>query len=296
MTRSTLIDFCAATSSGSASLLVRIPGFQWSLWFVSCAAGKSINDLFARSAVLRAVLGVTLFFGSSCGMAADDSADEVTPEHVDGWIRQLGAESFLEREIAGQRLLAVGRSAIRPLEIASRSADREIRERSRQILALLRRMRRDEVLAEFRQADGAGAAASAAFIPGWSEFSNRYGDGSLPRTIYAEMLHAEWDLLSELFAEDGVAENPTSAVARRFEQIQRSGSSFFLTSHGTVLTMFTLAALYPDQFNEHGQLFSLTRNPDIQRPCRGAYNGRVGPLIDPEDCRRLAAGHQWFAP
>lgn len=184
-----------------------------------------------------------------------------TPAQLQGWVQGLAADRFSQREASAQRLLAAGDLALPALDKASEHVDREIRDRALQIQQILRRRRRQRVLTAFRE----NVSGAAPTLPGWSTFAKQYGESARSRKFYAELLQAEWSLLAAVYQ----AESPndrTDVLSDRYQEIQRSGSAFFMSAgRGTVLTLFWLATEFPAEFGEHGALFGFISSPDIQR-------------------------------
>lgn len=191
-------------------------------------------------------------------------ADEPTSRQLREWITNLGENSYAQRELAAQRLIRAGDAAIEPLQRTSQSPDREVRERAKKILSTLQRRRRDGIVSRFRKGE---ALADAMTIPGWKTFSQQYGQDALARKLYAEMLQAEWSLLTAVFTTEKKEKTELTAIARRLEQVQRVRSSRYRpTDRGTVITFFFLASRFPEEVGEHGQFFTFfTPGQEISR-------------------------------
>src|SRR5262245_23861693 len=62
-----------------------------------------------------------------------------SPEEIARLVRQLGADSFEQREQAQTKLAAIGPAAKRQLEVAAKDTDREIALRAGRLLEALRK-------------------------------------------------------------------------------------------------------------------------------------------------------------
>jgi len=226
---------------------------------------RGMKLFFPKSLVhLCPAIVCALLLGSASFVSAVESTKLVpTSKEVSQWIRQLGSANFIVRENAAQRLLAGGDFAEEAIAKSTLSTDREVRDRSLQILALVHKRRRVATLTAFRT--GQVSESSIPKIPGWSEFSKRYGVGPKVRAIYAEMLQAEWDLLANCFPADDSMSAIRRLISERHYQLERNGGSYRNYPRGTVLTFFMLAARYPDDFAIHIQLNSFASHPEIQR-------------------------------
>lgn len=178
-------------------------------------------------------------------------------------IRQLGAGSFVARETATQQLLQLGETAEQALIEASENSDREIRARSQRVLALVRQNRRADKLAAFRQSGQLLSKAQQHSLPGWEEFSERYGNDLDCRNTFARMFESEWNLLTEYFS-DAPPNKRKTLTSARHQRLQQAGLGNQNYSVGTMLTFFFLATEHPTDFELHGHVYTFVRHRAMQ--------------------------------
>jgi hypothetical protein len=128
--------------------------------------------------------------------AGDESA---TLDRVARLIRQLGSDSFSQRERASRELVTLGVAAREALDAATTDPDAEIRARARVALsAVTEREFRDRLEAFSADYDGSRNQT----LPGWEKFAAELGSSRLSRQLFVEMQRAEPELL-EGYAEGG---------------------------------------------------------------------------------------------
>ena len=168
------------------------------------------------------------------------------------------------RENATQRLLDSGSAAMPLLTLAEQSPDREIRDRSRRIMALIRERSRATQLAAFR---AGRTTVDQSSLPGWSEFSTRYGDSPRSRSVYAQILQAEWNLLAAVYRRELSPGTPQELVLDRLPDVRplhfRYSSPRY--SMGTMLAAFVIAADFPSQVDINGLLRSFFLQRELRR-------------------------------
>ena len=223
------------------------------------------NPLYLSGATVRLLLSrnvLTLVFAGSVMLCLGEEPTKPTASQLIG---RLGAKSFVAREDAAQRLLEMGVAARQSLLEASKASDREIRDRSKRILSLIEGQQRDKQITAFRNAKP--VAADVATLPGWKQFSERYGNDASARGLYAKMLESEWDLLTEFFYtpvspnEPGVTAAQRRAMStQRFKQLQQSRIGYQNYDIGTMLSFFFVANQDPASFELHSQLYSFVRH------------------------------------
>jgi hypothetical protein len=131
-------------------------------------------------------------------------------------IEQLGSDRFAIREHATEQLIMLGLPAIPQLERASHSEDREIRQRSQMVLAVVRELDFFHRLKSFEQdADGSKSYG----LPGWERFRELAGNTTASRTLFAQMQKAERELLG---AESQAAEDAGPILDRRCQRLRLS--------------------------------------------------------------------------
>ena len=111
---------------------------------------------------------------------------------TDALIEHLGSKRFAVREHATEQLILLGLPAIPHLERASRSEDREVRQRSQLVLSVVRELDFLHRLKSFEQdADGDKSYG----LPGWERFRDLTGNTTASRTLFSQMQKAERELL-----------------------------------------------------------------------------------------------------
>ena len=165
-------------------------------------------------------------------------------------VRRLGSPKFSIREDATQKLLGCGWVALPILEVASQSGDREVRDRSRRIIALIRVRRRADRLEAFKA--GRPMDAALGYLPGWRSFSKSYGDNRESRQVFSEMLESEWSLLKAIYSSNESPSPVRRLLAERLYRLQLQGYRKY--SMGTMLSIYVIAADFPDDVSIHRQL------------------------------------------
>lgn len=150
---------------------------------------------------------------------ATASGDESTARRIDGWIRQLGDESYLLREAATAHLLAAGYSARRQLEAAAEDPHPEVRARARRLVVLIDQNQFQRRLEAFA-ADVDGSQGLT--MPGWEQFREIVGDDVRARSLFVEMQRQEAVLLRAAFSENpaGVDELLAERLSRLLNRQQ----------------------------------------------------------------------------
>jgi len=151
-------------------------------------------------------------------------------------VKQLGANSFDQRQVAESDILRLGLLSKAALLDGLDSTDLHIRRTCRRLL--------DEVLdADLRKRLGALLAdrdgAGQHDLPGWKRFQETIGDDPEARKLYAEMLKTEAGLLESLVAGGEVA---ASALQLRVRQV-RSQLSARTLQQRRLPDISTLAAI-----------------------------------------------------
>ena len=184
-------------------------------------------------------------------------------------VQRLGADQFVVREDATVELYELGREGdltlvMQALEKAVKTSDREVQERARRVLALLREQRREELLQQFL------AGQDTPEVPGWNLFAKRIGDTKAARRVYAELLGSEWELL-ELCLQPSAKGQPTAVnqlaptgppairamTQERFTQLLMLRGSYESLPLGSVQAFFFLSIEYPNDVALHRQLLHL---------------------------------------
>ncbi len=146
---------------------------------------------------------------TTCGSSfAEDTPRATGDRHTEAGdlVRQLGDEQFSVRERATTRLIQMGISARKALEMGRNHADREIRYRCERILSIV-----GELDFEHRLDAFAACRSDGDDLPAWGLFRERFGDDSQSRALFVRMQEAEADLLR------AVAEGP-QGISRAVDQ------------------------------------------------------------------------------
>ena len=127
------------------------------------------------------------------------AANEPRPDapHIAQLVRQLGSVKFAERERASRELTALGIVAKDALTAAIDDPDAELRNRARDVLAIVTDADFAARLNAF-EADYDGRRGLT--LPGWEMFAERFGGHPPNRRLFAEMARHEPHLL-EAYAE-----------------------------------------------------------------------------------------------
>ena len=168
--------------------------------------------------ILGAAALTLTILSSQRGPAAERSAGErlAAGDPIRVLVEQLGDDSFERREQASQALSKLGVTARPALMAGSRSADPEVRSRSRRILEVLRRVELQGKLAAFI-ADNEGSLEHD--LPGWKRYRELLGHDQPARELFVAMQRAEGDLLH------AAESNPQTAAeqfASRGNELQQS--------------------------------------------------------------------------
>jgi hypothetical protein len=143
-----------------------------------------------------------------------------TRHQAEALIEQLGSERFAVREHATEQLIMLGLSAVPHLERATRSENREIRQRSQLVVSVIHELDFSHRLKMFAQ-DTVGDKSYG--LPGWERFRDMVGNTKTSRTLFLQMQKVERDLLG---AESQPAEDATRIFQRRCRRLRFSVSAF----------------------------------------------------------------------
>ncbi len=161
----------------------------------------------ASGTVLFVLMALPLLSGPTPARG-DDTPDEQQPAgrpaatepETAVLVRQLGDESYTQRERTAQRLRDMGLRA-KPALIASLKADDlEVRLGAHRILVQIMQSDFERRITAFLS----GENDSQMQLPGWARFAEELGDDEDNRRLYADMLRAENELLGAV--DDGTAQ------------------------------------------------------------------------------------------
>ncbi len=203
---------------------------------------------------------------------ADDRSAEPTPDQL---VEQLGDARFIQRQIATEALTGIGLPALNAVRKGTEHTDPEVRFRSRQILRAIRHLERQRLISAFI----AGLDVETANeLPGWVEYKTLVGDEQEARSLYVQMLEAEWVFLDAIFQNDPTLSGAMLASrcrALRLSLPQRP------ISIGSIAALMFVAARDGVDLNNQGYLMTLCyRNSDFDRAMRsGSYRNSLRRLV-----------------
>lgn len=143
---------------------------------------------------------------------AGSAGDEKTPEQL---VQQLGDARFIERQLATEELTRRGLSALEAVRAGTEHSDPEIRFRSRSVLRAIRHLERQRLINAFI----AGLEVETADeLPGWTDFKRIAGEAANDRTLFVQMLEAEWAFLDAVYQSDATL--TSSLLANRCQSLK----------------------------------------------------------------------------
>lgn len=138
-----------------------------------------------------ALLATTVVAGLGSGAAPDPKSLEVPANELDkarGLVRQLGNDSYRDREIAAGELRKMGRTALPAIaEAASSSEDNEVRLRCELLLPAIETADLNAKIAAFLS-DKDGKFEHD--LPGWKELRSVTDGGPMSRALFADMVRS----------------------------------------------------------------------------------------------------------
>jgi hypothetical protein len=111
------------------------------------------------------------------------------------WIRQLGERSYRMREVAQQKLLDLGKTAIPVLEEGVKDKDLEVSRRCKHLLELAQRSDTEVALALFM---GNKDDSKLLKLPSWDRFSKIVGADGTSKKLFVDMYCAEGTMLADM--------------------------------------------------------------------------------------------------
>ena len=228
----------------------------------------------------RLVLLLSIFAIAAAGHSV---AQE--PAEVEALVKQLGADDYQQREEASQRLSQIGAPAMPALRAGAAAYDREIRQRSRRLIAgILRsdlRQRIEAFLADDDPANGYG-------LPFWDEFQQEYGANEAARKLFVEMQQHESALLQAAAREPGTTADLVEERSQELQQyIQTTNRDAPL---GTIVALLAVSAARHEEVSDetHPKLFHFCHQAEFKAaidagPRREILRRMVGTLIREAD-------------
>lgn len=206
-----------------------------------------------------------------------------TADQIDGWIVELGDNSYQVRKAAADHLAAGGLTAREALARVADGTDPEVRSTARRLLAVIDDSEFNRALAEFA-ADVAGTRGAT--LPGWKEFGELVGSDAAARALFVDMQREEGSLLARAFNTSTVPRdiNWEAQVMRlmRARVFNQSGGEFSAPVGSSAALLF-LGALDDSNVSDSGarSLLQLTQIPPL--------NESIAPNRPPSAARRLVA-------
>ncbi len=186
---------------------------------------------------------------------------------ADQLVEQLGAEEFSRRQLATEALTELGLPALEAVKRGAEDPDPEIRFRSRQVLRAIRHLDRQRLISAFATGQNLDSAGE---LPGWQEFRSLAGDGEEARSLYVEMLDAEWGLLEGVFQDETV--HPTALLAERCQSLQNTLRLRRTISVGSVAALLLVASRDDVDLTSQPYLMSFCYLRDFERSMRAGSN------------------------
>jgi hypothetical protein len=173
---------------------------------------------------------------ASC-RGADSPRPANDETHVRSLVRQLGAESYDEREQAFQELSRLGRHAEKALQEGLKDSDREVVRRCQELLSLATRTDMEIALDQFLQNKDDKVLLK---LPAWPTFKKVVGETPETRALFVQICCSQGPLME--LAE----KNPADAAVKFGERTQQLQQTLFqpFGARGTVSSAEVLALLY----------------------------------------------------
>src|SRR5882724_11839116 len=175
------------------------------------------------------------------GLSAAGASDaRSSSDQIARLVRQLGSESFIQRQQATRELTALGVATREALLEASNDPDAEVRARARTVLATVSESDFRNRLAAF-SADYDGSQKQT--LPGWEQFAAAFGTNHAARQLFIEMQRAEPELLEAYSQNPKAASEALDARCRALlESLMRTHTSETMLSLGTTASLLLVAS------------------------------------------------------
>ncbi len=149
--------------------------------------------------------------GSQPRSGSEISVDQLVPDQL---VALLGDRSFAVRREATSRLIQMGVETLGALQRGVQSPDREIRFRSRHVLAIVQERDFQRRLRAFAAGQ---ELADEYHLPGWPQFAKDVGTDRDARLLFVEMQRAEPELLAVL---ENAPEELSDVLTERIATLQ----------------------------------------------------------------------------
>ena len=213
-----------------------------------------------RSSHWPAAVGFTLAMVLPFSVWAQPVAVDLTPDQL---VEQLGAEEFIHRQLATEALTELGLPALEAVKRGVEHPDPEVRYRARQVLRAIRQLDRQRLINTFAAGQDLQAADE---LPGWPEFRALVGDDEQSRSLYVEMLEAEWAFLEGVFQDETVQGN--ALLAERCQGLQNALRLRRTVPVGSVAALLLVATRDDVDLGSQPYLMSFCYLRDFERCMR----------------------------
>ena len=166
-----------------------------------------------RPQTIRPLLYLVLLLGVGC---AEHLRAEKPGKQAEALVAQLGHDRFSVRERATAQLIALGAPARDALERGISSVDREVRYRSRTVLAIIQDLDFQDRLGKFARDPDLDNDYD---LPGWQRFRKSVGDDRSAKPLFVGMYRAEPKLMR---GADDSAARVGKALDRRCLELKQS--------------------------------------------------------------------------
>lgn len=177
-----------------------------------------------------------------------DKPVELNELQIRELVRQLGSDSFVAREQAGEMILRQGRRSMPALENGLTNPDYEVVRRSRILISLINEVEKKTRLQAFLEdADG----SKNTVLPGWDRFEKLVGKGPASRTLYGQIYKSDPGLMDDVENDKSIGKSLIS------EKAQWLHNSIFSPVAGKTANL---------EIGEIGAVLFAATSPDMELP------------------------------
>jgi hypothetical protein len=246
----------------------------------------------SRFLLQLAVLVATPLGVGSLPLRAQEAAGEPAASEL---VEQLGANDFIQRQLAMEALTERGLPALEAVKNGTEHADPEVRFRAQQVLRAIRHLDRQRLINTFAAGQDVTVADE---LPGWREYRAMAGDDSESRSLFVEMLEAEWAFLESVFR-DGTAQ-PNALLAERCQNLQNILRLRRTVPVGSIASLLLAASREDVDLSSQPYLMSFCYLSDFEQAMRigsrrQALRSLLGSLIARDSVDALLTQRLHFA-
>ena len=232
------------------------------------------------------------FRAGAAGPWPADAAESLTAEQL---VDELGSAEFIRRQLATEALMELGLPALDAVKRGTEHADPEVRYRARQVMREIRHLDRQRLINAFASGQKIDAPQD---LPGWVELQALAGDAAETRSLYVEMLEAEWSFLESVFRESDA--QPNALLARRCQTLQDTLRLRRTVSVGSIAALLLAATRDDVDLSSQPYLMSFCYQRDFDQSMRGGSNRQairalLGSLIARDSVESLLIQRLHFA-